>query len=253
MKQKDRKYRALISSDWNECLAPSGPFDFITFTYPVLDQQVKEIFKAYTGNHIPLSEAVRQVAALLLRPITPDQMDAYLNKCFTIYRGVPELIEWCRRQDILFMINTTGMQGFFQRAFQKGLLPEAAIVSAHPMINYKKEGKTACQWVDLLEIRDKPRNTQLVMQALGLPPHKVVLVGDSGGDGPHFEWGAGVGAFLVGSMTKWSLERYCSKRGIKISLHFGLRYAEGKKRQEELEMKIDFMDLTPRIEAMLFG
>lgn len=146
MKTKDRKYRALISSDWNECLAPSGPFDFITFTYPSLDLEVKEIFKAYTGNHIPLSEATRRMASLLPAAITVEQMDAYLDERFEIYRGgVPELIEWCSKKDILFMINTTGMQGYFQRVFKKGLLPKVPAVSAHPMIKYEEEGKTPCQ------------------------------------------------------------------------------------------------------------
>jgi 2-hydroxy-3-keto-5-methylthiopentenyl-1-phosphate phosphatase len=251
VKTKDRKYRALISSDWNECLAPCGPFDFITFTYPSLDLEVKEIFKAYTGNHIALSEATRRIGTLLPQTITENQMDAYLDKCFETYRGVPELIEWCSKKDILFVINTTGMQGYFQRVFKKGLLPKMSIVSAHPMIKYKEEGKTACQWHDLLEIQDKPKNTQVAMSALGIPPHKVVLIGDSGGDGPHFEWGARVGAFLVGSMTKWSLDQYCSKRGIEINLYFGLHYSEGEKRNGELEMNIDFMDLMPKIEAIV--
>lgn len=31
------RYRAMISSDWNECLAPCGPFDAIAFTYPDLE------------------------------------------------------------------------------------------------------------------------------------------------------------------------------------------------------------------------
>jgi hypothetical protein len=34
--EKDRKYKAIVSSDWNECLAPSGPFDFISFNHPEL-------------------------------------------------------------------------------------------------------------------------------------------------------------------------------------------------------------------------
>lgn len=251
MKTRDRKYRALISSDWNECLAPSGPFDFISFTHPYLDPQVKMIFKAYTGNHIPLSEVTRRIASLLPAAITKEQMDAYLDECFVTYRGVPQLIEWCEKNRILFMINTTGMQGYFQRVFEKGLLPEVPAISAHPMIRYEEEGKTACQWYDLLEIQDKPKNTEAIMRALDIPPHKVILIGDSGGDGPHFEWGARVDAFLIGSMTKWSLNQYCSKRGIDINLYFGLQYSEGEKRKEEQEGKVNFMDLIPRIEAIL--
>ncbi len=251
MKTREPKHRALISSDWNECLAPSGPFDFITFTYPSLDLEVRGIFEAYTANDICLSEAAQRVAALLPRNITEEQMDAYLDECFVTYRGVPELIEWCITRDIHFMINTTGMQGYFQRVFKKGLLPKVSAVSAHPMIRFKEERKTAGQWYDLLEIQDKPKNTQAAMRALGIPPHKVALIGDSGGDGPHFEWGSQVGAFLVGSMTKWSLGRYCTERGIKINHYFGPRYSKGEKRKEEQEAHVNFMDLIPEIEALL--
>jgi 2-hydroxy-3-keto-5-methylthiopentenyl-1-phosphate phosphatase len=251
VKTGDRKYRALISSDWNECLAPSGPFDFISFTYPSLDLQVGEIFKAYTGNHLPLSEATRRIADLLPRTITEDEMDDYLDERFVTYQGVPELIEWCTTRDILFMINTTGMQGYFQRVFKKGLLPKVPVVSAHPLIRFNEDGKNDCQWFDLLEIQDKPRNTRAVMGALGIPPRKVVLIGDSGGDGPHFEWGTSVGAFLVGSMTKWSLDQFCSAKGIEIDHYFGLRYLKGEKRKVEPEMTIDFMGLIPRIDAIL--
>jgi 2-hydroxy-3-keto-5-methylthiopentenyl-1-phosphate phosphatase len=251
MKANRPKYRALISSDWNECLAPSGPFDFVAFTYPSLALEVKEIFKAYTGNHIPLSEATRRIATLLPQTIAENQMDAYLGECFETYRGVPELINWCSRKDILFMINTTGMQGYFQRVFKKGLLPKVPVISAHPMIKFKEEGKTGCQWFDLAEIQDKPKNTETVMRAMGIPSHKVILIGDSGGDGPHFEWGARVGAFLAGSMTKWSLDRYCSKRGIEINLYFGLRYPEGEKRKEGQEANVNFMDLRRAIEPIL--
>jgi phosphoglycolate phosphatase-like HAD superfamily hydrolase len=251
MKTKNRKYRGLISSDWNECLAPSRPFDFITFTYPFLEPELKEIFKAYTGNQIPLSEATRRIASLLPATITEEQTDAFLDASFTTYRGVPELIEWCSSKDILFMINTTALRGFFQRAFKKGLLPNVTAVSAHPLIKYKEEGKTTCRWYDLLEIQDKPVNTQKVLREWGIPPDKAMVIGDSGGDGPHFEWGARVGAFLVGSMTKWSLDQYCSERGIEINLHFGPRYSKRENRNEEVEMKIDFMDLSLVIEETL--
>jgi hypothetical protein len=178
-------------------------------------------------------------------------MDAYLDERFETYRGVPELIEWCEKKGILFMINTTGMQGYFQRVFAKGLLQGVPIVSAHPMIKYKEEGKTTHQWYDLLEIQDKPENTQKAFDQWGIPPGKVVLIGDSGGDAPHFEWGAKMGASLIGSMTKWSLDQYCTKKGIKISLHFGLRYSKGEERNKAKEMEINFMDLVPKIEAIL--
>jgi 2-hydroxy-3-keto-5-methylthiopentenyl-1-phosphate phosphatase len=251
MKTKDRIYRALISSDWNECLAPSGPFDFITFTYPSLDREVDGIFKAYTGNRIPFSEATRRIAALLPQTIAEAQMDAYLDERFMTYRGVPELIEWCGKKDILFMINTTGMQGYFQRVFKKGLLSKVPVVSAHPMVTFKEERKTFCRWYDLLEIQHKPANTEEVMHDWDIPPDKVILIGDSGGDGPHFEWGSKVGAYLVGSMSKSSLDQYCRQRGIKINLYFGPRYSKGDHRKKQMEMKVDFTDLIPEIEKAL--
>jgi 2-hydroxy-3-keto-5-methylthiopentenyl-1-phosphate phosphatase len=251
MKTRDRKYRALLSSDWNECLSPAGSFDVVSFVYPSLEPRVKEIFKAYTGNRIPFSEATRRMAALLPQTITADQMDSYLDGHFATYPGVSELIEWCRKKDILFMVNTTGMQGYFQRAFEKRLLPDVPVISANPVIKYAGQAKAPVQWYDILEIQDKPKNTQTVMRALGIPPDQVVLIGDSGGDGPHFEWGARLGAFLVGSMTKWSLDKYCSERGIEIDLYFGPRYSEGEKRKEGEEAHVHFLDLVPAIEAFL--
>ena len=149
------------------------------------------------------------------------------------------------------MINTTGMQGYFQRVFKKGLLPRVPVVSAHPMIRYEEEGKTTCQWYHLLEIQDKPKNTEAVMRAQGIVPDKVVLIGDSGGDGPHFEWGARVGAFRVGSMTKNSLREYCRKKDIEIDLHFGLSYPEVRVSEQEKEMRVNFMELAPIIEKRL--
>lgn len=35
-----RKYKVMISSDWSECLAPSGPFDPIAFVCPELEAGV---------------------------------------------------------------------------------------------------------------------------------------------------------------------------------------------------------------------
>jgi len=245
------KYRALISSDWNECLAPCGPFDFISFTYPSLDPSIKKTFKAYTSNHIPLSEAIRRIAALLPQTITEDQMDAYLDDCFLTYRGVTELIQWCSKKNILFMINTTGMQGYFQRVFKKGLLPEVPVASAHPMIKFEEKGRTFCRYQDLFETRDKPLNTQKIMGKYDIGAVKTIVIGDSGGDGPHFEWGAQAGAFLIASMAKSSLDQYCSRRGIEINLYVGPRYSKGAKRSVESEMGVNFMDLMPAIEKIL--
>jgi hypothetical protein len=52
-------------------------------------------------------------------------------------------------------------------------------------------------------------------------------------------------------MTKCSLDEYCSKRKMKISLHFGPRYSKGEKRNEAEEMDTNFMDLIPKIELIL--
>ncbi len=79
---------------------------------------------------------------------------------------------------------------------------------------------------------------------------KCILIGDSGGDGPHFEWGASVGAYLVGSMTKPSLESYCRKKGININTRFGVNYSAGEKKELGREMKVDFMGLVPVIEEV---
>ncbi|MDD5205034.1 MAG: hypothetical protein PHS17_06415 [Desulfobacterales bacterium] len=250
MEWKDRKYRAFCSSDWSECISPNGPFDFIVFVYPNLKPELSEIFRKYTANEITLSEATNRISAILPGPITQDDMDAYLEDCFETYQGVPDLIEWCETKQILFMINTTGMQGYFQRAAAKGFLPKVPVISANPMIRYPAT-ETDPAFYDLMEIQDKPRNTEAVMRSLGIHPGKIILMGDSGGDGPHFEWGAEAGAFLIGSMTKWSLDRYCSKRGISIDLRFGPSYSEAEKKNEEIERQVNFMDLTSPIEAVL--
>ncbi len=76
-------------------------------------------------------------------------------------------------------------------------------------------------------------------------------MGDSGGDGPHFEWGADKGAFLIGSMTKPSLESFCQTRGINIDLHFGLSYSEGEEKVPQKEMQTDFKNLSLRIAEIL--
>ena len=93
-------YNAIVSSDWNECLAPCGPFDCISFNYPQFTSELETIFRQYTGNHISLGDAARQIQTLLPAAITIEQMDAYLDHSFLTYRGVPELIEWCLSQGI---------------------------------------------------------------------------------------------------------------------------------------------------------
>ena len=110
---KSKTYKAMVSSDWNECLAPCGPFDFFSLNYPQLTTQLETIFKQYTGNSISLGEAVRRIQKLLPAPITEKQMDLYLDESFATYSGVPELIKWCQSKNILFMIikNTRNFSG----------------------------------------------------------------------------------------------------------------------------------------------
>jgi hypothetical protein len=76
-------------------------------------------------------------------------------------------------------------------------------------------------------------------------------MGDSGGDGPHFEWAHQAGAFIIGSMTKHSLATYCDKQGITIGRRFGVAYGKDEARSVEREMAIDFRELTSTIEEAL--
>ena len=251
MTKNNLNYQAIVSSDWNECLAPCGPFDFISFNHPQLTPDLTTIFQQYTGNTISLGKAARQIRDLLPDPITAEQMDAYLDKSFITYTGVPELIEWCLNKNILFMINTTGMVGYFQRIFAKNLLPPVPVVSAHPMIRFGQRKSDPPYLYDLIEIQDKSKNTAAVVRAFDIPPEKTILMGDSGGDGPHFEWGAGIGAGLIGSMTKPSLETYCQKNGIVINTYFGPSYPTGEKKDPKREMQVNFMDLAFLIEEFL--
>lgn len=244
-------YKALVSSDWNECLAPCGPFDFISFTHPELKSDLERIFKQYTGNLISLGKAAKQIEKLLPGAITEEHMDAYLDTSFVTYTGVVDLIEWCLGKDILLMINTTGMIGYFQRVFAKGLLPTVPVLSAHPMVRFSNRETDPLQIYDLFEIQDKSKNTRAVADRFNIPGEKIILMGDSGGDGPHFDWGAGIGAHLIGSMTKPSLAAYCQTRGISMDLRFGLSYTEGDQKDPKQEMQIDFRDLSPIIEKFL--
>ena len=242
------KYNGMVSSDWNECLAPCGPFDPISFAYPELEAGLSVIFGKYTSNQISLSEASRRLGELLPQPVSEKQMDAYLEASFTTYKGVGDLIQYCIEKHILFMINTTGMQGYFQRALAKHFLSEGIVVAANPMIAYPGyEGRM----YEVREIEDKAQNTAAVFQEHGLPAEKLIIVGDSGGDGPHFAWGASVGAHLVGCMTKPSLEKFCREKGIRINTRFGVNYGEGAKKDQAREMNVDFMGLVPVIKKVL--
>ena len=80
---------------------------------------------------------------------------------------------------------------------------------------------------------------------------KIILMGDSGGDGPHFEWGAGINAFLIANMAKPSLKQYCEQKKIRIHTLFGPSYADGESRDLQKEMQINFMDLVSVIEDLL--
>ncbi|MDR3604935.1 MAG: hypothetical protein P4L38_09915, partial [Syntrophaceae bacterium] len=222
------KYKAIISSDWNECLAPTGPFDPIAFAYPELKPGLSAIFTKYTSNEIPLSQAVANVLELLPGSFTIEQMDNYLDKSFSIYVGVYEFIEWAKSKDILFMINTTGMQGFFQRAIAKKLIPDVPLVAANALVNYTDHSNKDCYRFTVTEIQDKPKNTAAAVSSFGIPFNRIVVIGDSGGDGPHFEWGASVGALLIGSMTKYSLSKYCKDMNIVINQRFGVSYSQGQ-------------------------
>ena len=251
MPSKNKRYKSIISSDWSECLAPSGPFDFIAFNYPELTPRLKAIFKQYTGNRISLGEATRQIQKMMPNPISEKQMDAYLDHSFSTYQGVPELIEWCLSRDILFMINTTGMIGYFQRVLAKGFLPKLTALSANPMVRYPQQNSDPRYIFTLFEIQDKARNTEAAIKAHHIPLNKIIIMGDSGGDGPHFEWGAKLNAFLIGSMTKPSLENYCMTNNIKINLKFGISHAQSQNKDLKKEMQVNFMDLSSRIEEVL--
>jgi len=237
-------YKAIVSSDWSECLAPCGPFDFLSYNFPELKPRLTQVFRQYTGNRITLGLASEQIRDMLPGPVTEDQMDAYLDASFVTYTGVADLIEWCCSNHILFMINSTGMIGYFQRIFAKGLLPVIPIISAHPMIRYPKKPSDPRTIYDLFETQDKSKNTSAVVGSLGVSPEKIILMGDSGGDGPHFEWGAGSGAFLIGSMTKASLGSYCRSKNIAINLRFGIDYSSGIKPDLQAELQHNYMDLV---------
>ena len=244
-------YKAIVSSDWSECLSPSGPFDCLAFNHPEFANDLAAVFRQYTGNRISLGEATAKIKGLLPDPLSPAQMDAYLDASFVTYTGVPDLIQWCLDNRILFMINTTGMIGYFQRIFARGLLPPVPVLSAHPMIRYPEIKSDPAHIYELFETRDKGQNTAAVATSLDIQTPKIILMGDSGGDGPHFQWGAESGAFLIGSMTKASLDSYCREKDITINLRFGLDYSQNDRKDLQEELKIDFMGLTDMIEEIL--
>jgi len=245
------RYKAIVSTDWNECLAPCRPFDFIAFNLPQIKPQLNAIFRQYTGNQITLGQAVGQIRKLLPDIVKPEQMDAYLGEAFTTYPGVADLIEWCLSHNILFMINTTGMIGYFQRVFARGHLPRVPVIAAHPLVRFAACSSDPRYIYDLFETGDKANNTETAIRSFGISSNKIILMGDSGGDGPHFEWGSKIGAFLIGSMTKATLDDYCRIKNIKINLRFGLDYTKDDKKDVKKEMQVNFMDLATTIEAIV--
>lgn len=236
-------YKGLVSSDWNECLAPTGPFDPIAFIYPEIKDELDAIFKNYTSNLIPLSEAVSEIVKLLPQPFSVAQMDAYLEECFAIYKGVVDMINMFATNDILFMINTTGAQGFFQRIMEKKLIPSVPFVAANPFVNFPGVETDPRFPFLVLETSDKGTNTEKVMKKFMIEPAKVVVIGDSGGDGAHFKWGASVGAFLIGSMAKISLKNFCVNNNIVLDKSFGVDYRENEARDVLREQTFDFREL----------
>ena len=247
----EQTFKAIISSDWNQCLAPCGPFDPITYSYPDLTLDLTTIFKEYTGNKISLGTASKRIKILLPEPISIQQMDAYLDDSFITYKGVPDLIDWCLKNKILFMINTTGVMGYFQRIFAKKLLPKVPVISANSMIRYPALETDPRHMYELYEIQDKGKNTEAALKSFGISEKKIVIIGDSGGDGPHFEWGEKHRAYMIGSMAKYSLTNYCIKKNIEINLLFGPAYRIGEKRNGETEMSVDFMELSSVFESVL--
>jgi hypothetical protein len=119
------------------------------------------------------------------------------------------------------------------------------------MVRYPKNRSDPPHIYDLFETEDKANNTAAVIRSFGISSDRVILMGDSGGDGPHFEWGSKTGAFLIGSMIKLSLDEYCSKKNIKIDLRFGIDRTKDDKRNVREEMQVNFMDLATTIEDII--
>lgn len=245
-------YNAMVSSDWSQCLSPNGPFDPLIHLYPDLEPELSLIFKQYTGNAITLGRAIDQVNVMLSGWPSSDQLDLYLDACFATYTGVPELIRWCRHNRILFMVNTTGFAAYFQRVLSKELLPMVDVLSAQSKWRFSSGQPTPIHLIDLKEVEDKAHNTAAIAKQFSIPGDRIVLMGDSGGDGPHFDWGATIGATLIGSMTKPSLRKFCSGRQITIHHRVGHTYQSGEPISTDKERGYDFRSVI-RILASIFG
>jgi hypothetical protein len=244
-------YNGMLSSDWSQCLSPNGPFDPLIFLYPELEPDLSKIFKRYTGNEITLGQAFDRVSSLLPRWPSTAQLDRYLDARFETYAGVPELIRWCRQNRILFMVNTTSFGAYFQRVFSKSLLPPIDVLSAQFNWSFDTAQQAAEHLVELKEIEDKARNTAAIADRFSIPHDRIILMGDSGGDGPHFQWGAKAGATLIGSMTKPSLAKYCRDRGITIHHHVGHTYRAGERVSMDKERDFDFRVLIDILQSTM--
>jgi hypothetical protein len=244
-------YTAMISSDWNQCLAPCGPFDALAYHHPGLRDRLDHIFRQYTSNAITLGQATGAIAKELPSPLTPAQMDTYLRDRFEVYAGVREFIQWCEAHHVLFMINTTGLAGYFQRALALKFLPVFGVLAAHHLVRYAHSATDPDMVLELEEITDKPRHTAAVAGRFHIRPEKIIIMGDSGGDGPHFQWGARNGATLIGSMVKPSLERYCAERNITITHRIGHTYADGETVHLKKELAFEFTDLFRVVEEVI--
>jgi hypothetical protein len=244
-------FRALVSSDWSECLSPNGPFDVATYTFPELGPALDDIFRAYTANRISLTAAVSKVEALLPEPITVERMDAYLEARFKTYTHAPSFIETLLSRNILFMLNTTGTHGYFQRAIAKKLLPEVPLIAANPMIAFPDTPISTEFPCNVREIEDKPRCAAAAAERFSVPLDRVLVIGDSGGDGPHFHWAHTSGALAVASMCKPSLLEYCRSRGFEPDAFFGKTYRPGEPRDPSAEDSVDFNALAELVFELL--
>jgi hypothetical protein len=103
----------------------------------------------------------------------------------------------------------------------------------------------------LLEITDKGLLTAKAAGHFGISHEKIIVMGDSGGDGPHFEWAGSVGAATIASMAKPSLLSYCRRRHLQITHRFGHTYGEGEPIEVEKEIRYDFMELSQVIGQLL--
>ena len=244
-------YIGMVSSDWNQCLAPCGPFDAIIYCFPHLKSELDVIFRRYTANAMTLVSAIDRIQSLVPRLLTEEDMDAYIVSRFDIYPGVVELMNWCAHNHILFMINTTGPMGYFQRLQARGMLPALPALSANPFIRFASSDQKMGLEYELMEIDDKGTNTSKAAHHYEILPEKIIVIGDSGGDGPHFAWAASSGAMTIGSMAKPSLIKYCRQRRIAIQHHFGHTYSDGEQAAAEKEKQYDFMDMASIIGRVL--